>query len=66
MIVFLLVLILGAAAVWWHDFPVWMYAVLVVVSGWRMSLRCQERAEGRRATETGVTGLPPDDGDRPA
>jgi len=65
MILFLLVLVLGAAAVWWHDFPVWMYAVLVVVTGWRMSLRRQERSEGRHAGETGPAGMP-DEGDRGA
>lgn len=63
MILFVLVLILGGAAVWWHDFPVWMYAVLVVVTGWRMSLRRQERL---RAGETGSTGIRPDEGDRSA
>ena len=64
MILFLVVLIRGGAAVWWHDFPVWMYAVLVVVTGWRMSLRRHERAERRRVAEAGPTGLPPDVGDR--
>jgi hypothetical protein len=49
--------------VWWHDFPVWMYAVLVVVSGWRMSLRRQDRAERRRAGEADPTMMPPDEGD---
>lgn len=51
MILFLLVVLLGGAAVWWHEFPVWMYAVLVGVSGWRMSLRRQERAERRRESD---------------
>ena len=49
----------------WHDFPLWMYAVLVVVSGWLMSLRREERAERLRAGEAGPTWMPPDEGDRP-
>lgn len=65
MILFVLVLILGGAAVWWHDFPVWMYAVLIGVTGWRMSLRRQERAERLRASETGSTEMPSDEEDRP-
>lgn len=64
MILFFLVLIAGGAAVWWHNFPVWMYAVLVIVSGWRMSLRRQERAERIRAGATGPTGMPPHEDDR--
>jgi hypothetical protein len=59
MILFCLVLVLGGAAVWWHDFPFWMYAVLLVVSGWRMSLRWRQHTEQRRAGEAGPTGTPP-------
>lgn len=66
MILFFFVLILGGAAVVWHDLPVWMYAALVVVSGWRMSLRRQERSERRRAGAAGPTGRPPHENDRPS
>lgn len=44
MVVFLLVLVVGGAAVIWQELPVWMYGVLIVVAGWRVTIHRHARA----------------------